>query len=192
MGDREVTDEVIPLLESCKKTGIPVVAVLSDPTLQRHDALQIGCCDYLGHPLIAVEVHARLSRIFQGNAQTLPLLDRYSSMAKDVRLVHDTCAYLYDTLSHPHTLNVLARHMGSNRNTLARSFKSVLGKSVFAWLREQRMITAANFLMETDLPVHVISLEVGYGDFGNFSTAFKYKYSLSPKSFRKLMRESKL
>ncbi len=105
-------------------------------------------------------------------------------------MVEAACQALARDLAVHHTLHELARRVGSNRNSLARAFKKVLGKGPYAWLSERRMVEAATQLKTTDRPVQQISFDVGYSEPANFSTAFKRVHGLSPRRFREKMRDS--
>jgi len=75
--------------------------------------------------------------------------------------------------------------MATNRNTLSQSFKKVIGISVFAWLRIQRMKQAEILLRTTNKTIQQISFEVGYNDPANFSTSYRQLFKISPQQFRK-------
>lgn len=112
--------------------------------------------------------------------------------AQEVALVKATCAFMQQDIAVHHDLDGLARRMGSNRNSLARAFKHVLGKGAYAWLHEQRMIAAAGLLRTTALSIQEISFDVGYEDAANFATAFKNLHGMSPRSYRQIVRNSKI
>jgi AraC-like DNA-binding protein len=103
---------------------------------------------------------------------------------KDNVLVQNTCRYLLANLTVNHSLDQLAHAMATNRNTLSSSFKRVLGKGAFCWLREQRMHKAENLLKTTNLSIQHICYEVGYNDPANFSTAFKAFFKSAPQQYR--------
>lgn len=176
------------------------MAVLSDVAAKRVAVFEAGFRDYIAYPFIAAEIDVRL-----GGTSALRIAGKiidsagghkFSKLNKptehESKLVTTTCAFLLKDISVHHDLDYLARLIGTNRNSLARAFKHVIGKGVYAWLREQRMIAATEFLTATDLSIQEISFNVGYEDPGNFSTSFKHLYGVSPRTYRQLMRESKI
>lgn len=103
---------------------------------------------------------------------------------KQKKLVDQTCDYLKKRIHEKHLLDEVACSMGTNRSKLAASFKSVLGKGVFEWLRERRMAKAKALLLTSELSIQQIAFEVGFDNCANFSTAFKKQYSISPREQR--------
>ena len=103
---------------------------------------------------------------------------------KQQKLVDNTCSYLRERLHEKHMLDDVACEMGTNRSKLAASFKCVIGKGVFEWLRERRMIKAKALLLMTELSIQQVAFEVGFDNCANFSTAFKKQYGISPRQQR--------
>jgi len=104
--------------------------------------------------------------------------------SNDVNLVEKACDFLTKEISEKHTLQNLSRELVTNRNTLSKAFKNILGLGVFSWLRQQRINKAASLLKNTSMHIQLISYEVGYNDPANFSTAFRKITGLSPKEYR--------
>ena len=109
----------------------------------------------------------------------------------DFILAERAAIYLKRNISHNLSLNDIARAMATNRNKLSRVFKFYFGMTVFCWLREQRMIMAANMLRNTAESIQEISYSVGYPDSNNFSTAFKRAYCFSPLQYRKVHKSNR-
>ena len=79
----------------------------------------------------------------------------------------------------------MSRKLCTNRNKLNKEFKAYFGVTPFKWLREARLNKASQLLKETALPVSQISVQVGYCDSNNFSTAFRREFQKSPYCYRK-------
>lgn len=172
-----------------------VMALIDNNHGLKQRVFSMGVIDYITSPVIAQEL---LTRIKMGccladadvagyrQSSTLRYFNRDSRKTeKEQALVKATCRYLLSHFTLDHTLDNLAHIMATNRNTLASSFKSVLGIGVFAWLREQRMKKAKTLLNTTNLSIQQICYEVGYNDPANFSTAFKICFKLAPQKYRK-------
>ncbi len=71
---------------------------------------------------------------------------------------------------------------------LSRIFKSEIGKSPYTFLIELRINKAKELLENTDTPIHIVALQVGYSDAYHFSKQFKRTTSFSPSEYRKLKR----
>ena len=183
-----------------------MVAVLSDKASKIAAVFQTGFRDYVSYPFIAAEIEVRMGAISApqpashehvATTRTEPSVkfefsQQHGPTAQEVALVTATCAFLLKDIAVHRNLDYFARRMAANRNFLARAFKHVLGKGLYAWLREQRMAEASKLLAATDLSIQEISFNVGYEDAGNFSTSFKQLYGVSPRSYRKLMKKSKI
>jgi len=167
---------------------------------------QIGFRDYISYPYISAEIRIRLGYINTSQptqdkqltskkidpAVKQSFLQAINLSEPEVKLVTATCAFLLEDISIHRDINSLAHQMGTNRNFLAHAFKHTLGKGVYEWLREQRMMTAIELLTVTNISIQEISFNVGYEDPANFSTSFKQMIGLPPSFYRQIMRKSKL
>ena len=61
---------------------------------------------------------------------------------------------------------------------------------MFAWLREQRLVNAQSLLKRDQLQIQQIAAQVGFKRVGDFSTAFKRRYGLTPREYR--MRQQRV
>lgn len=78
----------------------------------------------------------------------------------------------------------LAQALGTNARRLNQAFRRCAGTTVFEFLREERMREARRLLCETGLDIQAISQAVGYGNRGNFSTAFRERFGMAPTALR--------
>jgi DNA-binding response OmpR family regulator len=92
---------------------------------------------------------------------------------------------LQDLASTPE-LASLARSVGTNTRLLNEAFRKFVGVTVFDYLREARMKEAMHLLSETELEVQTIANDLGYASAANFSTAFRERFGLSPRQYRKV------
>lgn len=67
---------------------------------------------------------------------------------------------------------------------LTRGFSLFYGMPIHQYIIEQRLIQAAQLLLEGDWNVSEVAAIVGYGKPSNFAAAFKKKYGVSPKNYR--------
>lgn len=78
----------------------------------------------------------------------------------------------------------IAREIGCNANTLQRHFRRVYGTSIFDYQRECRLQRAADALQQRGVSVAQAAEIAGYAAQANFSTAFRRRFGLTPKSVR--------
>lgn len=69
-------------------------------------------------------------------------------------------------------------------------FKSVYGMSIAAHIKEHRMEEAAEFLRDEKLSLAEVAAKVGYTNQSKFTAAFKNRFGMLPKEYRKRAEES--
>ncbi|MFT7773869.1 helix-turn-helix domain-containing protein [Roseateles sp.] len=87
-------------------------------------------------------------------------------------------------LSHPWTLDELARRAGISRTALAQRFRAATGDTPLNHLRALRMQQAMQLLADARQPLEAVATAVGYQDAFGFSKVFKRTTGTSPRDFR--------
>ena len=156
------------------------IALIGPEFSSRHDAYMIGFADFISWPVLAPELYARL--LAQCRAQSLkdPKY-RYSR----VTLVERCCSYLADNISRDISVRVLAQMFNTNHNTLNEAFKREMNLPPLAWQRKLRLEGAARELRLTNTAISVIAANFGYHLPGNFTTAFRRHFGVTPHDYRK-------
>lgn len=90
-----------------------------------------------------------------------------------------------ENLSKTPPLTQLAKMVGTNTKRLGQTFMRVCNMTVYQYVIEVKMSMAEKILRETDLDIRYISTDLGYSTQANFSTAFKNKFGVSPRVYRK-------
>lgn len=97
----------------------------------------------------------------------------------------DSLAYareiLLNRLDSPPTLMELSRIIHMNDCKLKRSFKQYFGKTVYAFIREQRLEKAFALLEQGKYNVSESAFAVGYTNVSHFSEAFQKKFGIPPR-----------
>lgn len=83
------------------------------------------------------------------------------------------------------SLESLAKSGNVGKSECLRCFKASLQTTPYKYLMEYRLSKAADLLKTTDLPIGVISENVGFHQVSHFGKCFKEKTSYSPKDYRK-------
>lgn len=94
---------------------------------------------------------------------------------------------LLEMLEHPaheHTLDELAKISGMSRSLFAERFAETFERPPMDLLKQIRLHRAANLLRNSDLPIQIIAMTVGYASRSYFSRAFRAAYGTDPKAFR--------
>ncbi|MFT4171077.1 MAG: helix-turn-helix transcriptional regulator [Rhodocyclaceae bacterium] len=84
-------------------------------------------------------------------------------------------------------LDDIARAVGTNAVSLQALSRQACGMTVFDYLRERRLL-AAHGALEDGLDVGAAAQLAGYASPGNFATAFKRRFGLTPRAVRRAMR----
>ncbi|MGI4857734.1 MAG: response regulator [Janthinobacterium lividum] len=180
------------LLRATPQTAhIPIIFLTSKASLSdRLEGLRNGGVDYIIKPFDAAEVIARIhihlpQRLDAGTADAASL-DALGS--EDAMLVRAATSYLLAHLAHPPSVAGLAQRVGTYEKKVAQAFRNVLGKTVFEFVREERLRLAARLLRESSMSIGDIAAEVGFSSAANFGTAFRLHVGLTPSAFREQSR----
>jgi DNA-binding response OmpR family regulator len=188
---------------------IPVIflTALSD-TEQKLQGFAAGCVDYITKPFDQREVLARVSAHLQQRRLFARLAERFEPPSPpratptgaqdavpgadhtDLRLLYRAIDILRDEMAAPPGLTELARRIGTNHGRLGRAFQNHLGMSTFEYLREQRLVHARGLLATTDRPVQQIAEAIGFRRAGDFATAFRLRFGMTPRDYRRRHRSA--
>lgn len=185
------------LKESSRTSGIPIIFLTSaNDGDERLHGLTNGGVDYIIKPCIPAEVVARI-RIHLNKVDTargemastaepsdpMPLLSQGEiTLRAAMRLINNNLAALPP-------LTEIAHQVGTHDKKLSAVFREHLGMTVFAWVREQRLRVAREWLADTDMSIADIAAQVGFHSATNFSTAFRQRLGVTPSQYRKNLRQ---
>jgi len=197
------------LKADARTAALPVIFLTA--AVQPEDrvrGLMVGAVDYIAKPFdfdevrLRVSIHLQAWRHVASELATPPrvaepdlVLPRAASVTEPVSNV-DTLVFraaqrlLHDDLAQPPDLASLAKAVGTNARRLNEAFRHCAGATVFEYLREARMEQARSLLRETTLAVQVIASDLGYDNPANFATAFRARFGLSPRDYRKAPEEA--
>ena len=110
-------------------------------------------------------------------------------MTPDQVLLQAAIALMLSRLGEPLTVEDIAGSVGSHEKKMSAIFREHTGLTVFAYLREERLRVARQWLEQGDTSVQMIAEQLGFQNAGNFSTAFRERFELTPTAYRKLRRQ---
>lgn len=99
---------------------------------------------------------------------------------KTLTALHHAKDILTTQFEHPPSLPELAQQVGINERTLRRGFRELFETTVIGYLTSLRMEQAERYLRERKLSISEVANLVGYSHLGNFSTAFKRQFGITP------------
>ena len=77
-----------------------------------------------------------------------------------------------------------------SESTLRRLFKTYMGKSIYEFIKETKILYASHLLMTTNVPISEIGYRVGYESPSYFTKTFREIFGVSPQEYRKSSREA--
>lgn len=101
-----------------------------------------------------------------------------------VALAKKIGAYLMEHLEERITMDALAAHFQLSATHIKNTFKGVYGVSPSAYIRTQKMESAAHMLEFTDKSILEIAGEHGYDNGSKFANAFRSVKGISPNAYR--------
>ncbi len=186
------------LLKECPSTrAIPVIFLSAASTPdERLSGLTIGGVDYINKPfnpeevLARVRIHLRLASQQRQDLQPptttndTPEDSKNTSSDSGEILLQACIRLIRSRLSEDLTVTGIASELGSYEKKLSSLFREKTGMTVYAFLREERLKTARTWLGETGTSVREIAEQLGFQNAGNFATAFKSRFGVTPSGYR--------
>lgn len=77
-----------------------------------------------------------------------------------------------------------------SESTLRRLFKTYMGKSIYEFTKETKVLYAAHLLMTSTIPISEIGYRLGYESPSYFTKTFREMFGVSPQEYRKSSREA--
>lgn len=106
---------------------------------------------------------------------------------RDFDKIHEAKNILIANSNRPPTILELSKRVGINDHKLKNGFKEVFNQTVYGCLFDYKMNLAHQLLLDTEKTIFEIALDCGYEYASHFTTAFKRKYGVTPKQFKKIM-----
>ena len=101
-----------------------------------------------------------------------------------VQLAKRACRYITSHLSEKITIEDLSSMFYVSPTQLKNCFKGVYGMSVYAYIKSQKMKTAARLLENSDLTVLDVAGRFGYENGSKFAAAFRDIVGMPPNEYR--------
>lgn len=101
-------------------------------------------------------------------------------------IITQITAYLNMYYHEPHTLESLAQTFYISPSYLSRIFKQITGLQFRDYLQSIRIREAKRLLRDTNLPMNVISDQIGFTHTSNFNVIFKKVTGQTPGKYRRI------
>ncbi|MEM9449668.1 MAG: AraC family transcriptional regulator [Cyanobacteria bacterium P01_E01_bin.6] len=103
---------------------------------------------------------------------------------RDLERVEYARDLLVKCLDKPPSIVDLALHVGLSDRKLKQGFRHLYGTTVLGYLYDYRMEQAKHLLRHSQITVAQVANQVGYRNPEAFSTAFRRKFTMSPKAYQ--------
>ena len=139
----------------------------------------------LGYLFLESKVFELLSVYLSEVLELSILSSSYISISKSDRDSITEAKRIIDSqLAFAPSCEELSQQVHLSLTKLTRGFSSFYGMPIHQYIIEQRLIQAAQLLLDGDWNVGEVAAIVGYGKPSNFAAAFKKKYGVAPKHYR--------
>jgi DNA-binding response OmpR family regulator len=179
------------LREAPATRDIPVIFLTSANSLdERLEGLGLGCVDYVLKPFEPEEVLARMRIHLQlaSRNQTVVEENEVSPANGEQLILQAALRLIGQNLVELPSLAEIARKVGTHDKRLSVIFRTHLGTTVFAHVREMRMRRGQELLTDSCMSVQDIAEQVGFRSACNFTTAFRERHGVTPSQFRQSLR----
>jgi DNA-binding response OmpR family regulator len=191
-----VTDVMMPKMTGLEMTSalradpdtdfIPIL-MLSARTTRRDTVagLQQGADDYLAKPFDSAELAARVAGLIASRRKLQARMQIQDEADKRQSVFLENAA----GIAHKHLAEAdfgprdWAALLHMDRTTLYRKLKAETGLSPEEYLREQRLLLAADLLKTKAGNVSQVAVSVGFNSISYFSTRFKERFGLTPAAY---------
>lgn len=174
---------------------LPVVLLTAKSSDEdRLHSLDIGANAFIAKPfnmeLVTKTVqnliaeHDRLRSSFNGQQLPVDQVDTPELESPDERLLKRIVKIVNENLSNPElTSEMIAQEVGLSRVHLYRKLKELTQQSARNYIRNIRLVKAAEMLSKKKMAISEVAYEVGFSNPNNFATAFKEMYGVSPTAY---------
>lgn len=203
--DLVITDLMMPGVDGtqlCKKirgnillNHLPIIMLTAKNSDEdRISSLQIDVDAFIAKPF-NIEVvkstvqnllrsHDRLKNTYNGNQAPDMAHDTSEMKTPDERLMERIKKAIAENLDKPNlTTDDIASAVGVSRVHLYRKLKELTNQSARSYIRNIRLMKAAEMLSTKRMPIADVSYACGFGNANNFSTAFRDLYGMSPTEY---------
>ncbi|MBW4619425.1 MAG: AraC family transcriptional regulator [Cyanosarcina radialis HA8281-LM2] len=97
-----------------------------------------------------------------------------------IERLHYAKEILTTQFAQPLSLPELAQEVGLTHRSLQRGFQTLFSMTLMGYLQQRRLEQAKQLLRQGDRTVAEVAMQVGYGHLGNFASAFKRRFGITP------------
>jgi AraC-like DNA-binding protein len=131
-----------------------------------------------------LKVRELLYQVLENSLKRNPTQHQYTPW--EIARIHQARNIIESHISSkPPTIRSLSKQVALNEFKLKAGFRKFFNSGIFSWAMEKKMQHARQLLLTTDKPIKEIASLVGYKRTGNFITAFRKRFGMTPGSLRR-------
>lgn len=130
----------------------------------------------------------KVREILFSHAVSLPVALPGELSKDQVAAMYEADRIMANNLDGQITIPELARKLGTNFVTLKKNYEKVFGIGIFPRMMQRKMEHIQRLLESTNLPLKEIADQAGYQTLPGFINAFRKRFNITPKEWRKKRR----
>lgn len=151
-------------------------------------AITLGVFEYLLKPVNNSMLEGTLQRaVVRLRQQNEVPVQRPDTDAES--LIEQVQFYIFDHISQEISRDEIAAYVNLSPKYLSTIFKRETSCTLSDYIRNERIAFAKRLLKQTNLPISMISENVGYDSLSYFSTVFRQVAGCSPREYRRRVCE---
>lgn len=190
--------ELLSYIEKNKLATYSIVLSSHAEFSYAQEALRHGAFDYIIQPASYLEIEKAILRaredLHAGQATPPDEVLDASMITDETPVIDDPIqvilAHIRQNISSPLSREEIAEAVYLNPDYVARIFKRSMGMTIGEYITREKIEFAKSMLIDTETPVSVIALRVGYSNFSYFSQLFRKATGYSPNEFRRMYRDT--
>ena len=99
-------------------------------------------------------------------------------------IINTLTAWIDDHIDQPMNIDVVAKKSGYSKWYLQRMFRTVKRQTLGEYIRQRRLLMAAEALRTTERPIFDIAMDYGYVSQQTFSRVFRREFDRTPTDYR--------
>ena len=194
--------EMTVMLKTDERTShIPIILLTAKASKEsKLEGLETGADDFLTKPFDADELIVRIKNLIEQRKKLSTLLSQFIGNKSQTRLIQKSSGKMFakldelfiekaSTVVQEHMSNtefnvdMFAGEMAMSRMQLHRKLKNLTDNSATDFIRNIRLVKAAELLKEGELNVTQITYEIGISSLSYFARSFKEKYGVNPSEY---------
>ncbi|HBI10845.1 MAG TPA: DNA-binding transcriptional regulator SoxS [Franconibacter pulveris] len=99
-------------------------------------------------------------------------------------IIHALTEWIDEHIDQPLNIDVVAKKSGYSKWYLQRMFRTVMRQTLGDYIRQRRLLLAAQELRSTRRPIVDIAMDYGYVSQQTFSRIFRREFDRTPSDYR--------